>query len=212
MASYSEGITLTHVNCVFLGMLMLPEYQALQPELREMAKWIIFFHDIDKVHGKKVKDTMHPFKSAVVAAKDLPGLGFPISEEYASLLTPWSKKTAGAYISRWLRPPKPDNRKLPEILSGINRLFGKNAPAALITQTVLLHTSLDVDKNYPTPAPLKENEIRLFISRELFPLLKVMMLSDNEGWSLFKPEVREQQRHDTLQAFKRVEELIGIRS
>ena len=208
MASYSNGITLTHVTCVFLGMYMLPEYDALSDEQKQLAKWIILFHDIDKVHVKGKKDTMHPFKSAVVAAKDLPTLGFTITKEYPSVIEGWSNLTTNAYISRLWLPPKPNNKKIPEILSGINRLFGDNSPAALITKTILLHTSLDVDKNYPTPAAFNEAEIKRFIDPLMFPLLKVMMLSDNEGWSLFEPKVRQQQRHDTIRAFERFQELI----
>lgn len=208
MASYSGGITLTHVTCVFLGMFMLSEYQSLSSEKQQLAKWIVLLHDIDKFHLKGKKDTLHPFKSAVIAAKVLPGNGFPTSEEYSSLIRGWADQTTGAFIPRLLAPQKPDNKKLPEIISGIDLLFGKDNPAALITKAVLLHTSLDVDKNYPTPAPLKDDEIRFLISPDLLPLLKVMMLSDNEGWSLFDQKVREQQRRDTLKAFEWFEELI----
>jgi hypothetical protein len=34
-----------------------------------------------------------------------------------------------------------------------------------------------------------------------------MMLSDNEGWSLFDPETRARQRRDTLAAFEEVGKL-----
>ena len=68
MASFSDGITLTHVTCVFLGMLMLPEFQALSDEQQQIAKWIVLFHDIDKFHVRGKKDTMHAFNSAVNAA------------------------------------------------------------------------------------------------------------------------------------------------
>lgn len=208
MASYSNGITLTHVTCVYLGMYMLPEYGALSDEQKQLSKWIILFHDIDKAHVKGKKDTMHPFKSAVVATRDLPALGFTVTKEYHSVIEKWSNLTTNAYISRLWRSPKPNNKKIPEILSGIKQLFGANSPAALITKTILLHTSLDVDKNYPTPAPFNEAEIKSFIDPLMFPLLKVMMLSDNEGWSLFEPEIRNQQRSDTLKAFERIQEIV----
>ena len=38
MASYSDGITLTHVTCVFLGMFMLPEFKSLSNEQQQIAK------------------------------------------------------------------------------------------------------------------------------------------------------------------------------
>jgi hypothetical protein len=209
MASYSNGITLTHVTCVFLGMYMLPEFRALTPGQQQTAKWIILFHDIDKFHVRGKKDTMHAFNSAVVAAKILPGLGFPVTEKYKELITSWSETTGNASISTFIKKsPKPDNQKLPKILSEIDELFGENTPASLIVKTVLLHLSPAIDKNYPTPAPLTDEEMRLFISPALFPLLKVMMLSDNEGWSLFEPEVRAQQKQDALKAFERIQEIV----
>ena len=210
MASYSGGITLTHVTCVFLGMFMLSEFQALSAGQQQLAKWIVLFHDIDKFHIRGEKDTMHAFNSAVVAANTLPSLGFPVQGAYHDLINSWGSYTREAFVpSDNDTAPKPDNQKLPKILSDIDRFFGEDTPAALIIKTVLLHISLDADKNYPTPSPLTETEIRQFISLNLLPLLRVMMLSDNEGWSLFEPNVRAQQNRDMLQAFERVEGLIS---
>ena len=211
MSSYSEGITRTHVTCVFLGMYMLDEFRSLSPEQQQIAKWIILFHDIDKFHIRKVKDTMHAFNSAVVTANTLPSLGFPTTNTYNQLIASWSELTRNAYIPTDIKEsPKPDNQKLPNILSGINELFGQNTPASLIVQTILLHISPAIDKNYPTPSPLTEDEIQRFISPSLFPLLKVMMLSDNEGWSLFEPKVRDQQKRDAIIAFARIQELVEL--
>lgn len=210
MASYTDGITLTHVTCVFLGVYMLPEFQALTLEQQQMAKWIVMFHDLDKFHIRGKKDTMHGFRSGVLAARILPTLGFPTTEKYHDLLGSWSELTLHAYIERpGDAAPIPDNQKLPEILAGIDQLFGKNTPASLITKVVLLHISLDVDPFYPTPAPLTEAEAKRFIAPDLFPLLKVMMLGDNEGWSLFDPEVRQRQYKGTLEAFEKVQKLIA---
>ena len=208
MASYSDGITLTHVTCVFLGMFMLPEFQALNAEQQQLAKWIILFHDIDKIHIRGKKDSMHAFRSGVVAANVLPKIGFPVTEKYDGLIRSWSEFTASAFTTE-NGGFKPDNQKLPEILSGSEQLFGENTPACLIVKTALLHISLDVDKNYPTPSPLTKSETRQFISPNLFPLLRVMMLSDNEGWTLFEPKAREQQNKDALEAFERVYKIIS---
>jgi hypothetical protein len=210
MASYSDGITLTHVTCVFLGMFMLPEFLALSAEQQQIAKWVILFHDIDKFHIRGKKDTMHAFRSGVVAANLMPNIGFPMTDKYNASIQPWSEFTVNAFTMEDGNPaPKPDNQKLPEILNGIEVLFGENTPATLIVKTALLHISLNVDKNYPTPSPLTETETREFISPSLLPLLKVMMLSDTEGWSLFEPESRNQRKRDALEAFDRVEKLIS---
>jgi hypothetical protein len=206
MASYTEGITLVHVMCVFLGMLMLPEFQALTLEQKQMAKWIVLLHDIAKFHIPGKKDTLHAFRSGVHTANLLPHFGFPTRQQYQERIGQWSDYTIRAFILRdGDTAPKPDNQKLPGILIGIDNLFGKNSPAALITKAVLLHISLNVDHLYPTPAALREEEIERYINPSLLPLLKVMMLSDNEGWSLFDPETRSRQRKEALEAFQRVE-------
>jgi hypothetical protein len=210
MASYSEGITLVHVMCVFLGLFMLPEFKGLAPAQQQMAKWIVLFHDIDKFHIRGKKDTMHAFRSGAATAQSLPSLGFPARPHFHERIEYWSKYTERAFITReGATAPTPNNQKLPGILIGIDNLFGKDTPAALITKTVLLHISPAVDPFYPTPAPLSESEIKRFINPSLFPLLRPMMLSDNEGWSLFDPETRARQRHDTLEAFQRIEQLIS---
>jgi hypothetical protein len=173
-------------------------------------KWVILFHDVDKIHIRGKKDTMHAFNSGVVTANQLPALGFSRTEIYPELIGSWSEMTRQAFIpGESDTAPTPDNRKLPEILRGIEQMFGANTPATLIVKTVLLHISLHVDDNYPTPAPLSSEEIRQYIDAPLFPLLRVMMLSDNEGWSLFDPETRARQRTDTLAAFEEVKKLIS---
>ena len=208
MASYTDGVTLVHVMCVFLGMLMLPEFQALTPAQKQMAKWIILFHDIAKFHIPGKKDTMHAFHSGIQTANLLPKFGFRTRPHYQERIDQWSNYVAQAFIPTDTTP-KPDNQKLPGILIGIDNLFGKDTPAALITKTVLLHISLDVDPFYPTPAPLTEEESKRYINASLLPLLRVMMLSDNEGWSLFDPETRTRQRRDTLKAFEKLEAMIS---
>ena len=210
MASYADGITLVHVMCVFLGMYMLPEFEQLSMHQQGLMKWVILFHDIDKFHTRGKKDTMHAFNSGVVTANRLPDLGFSHTEAYPELIRYWSEYTTQAYIpGEGDAAPTPDNRNLPGILQGIEQLFGRDTPATLIVKTVLLHISLHVDDQYPTPAPLTEQEAQEYIDGHLFPLLRVMMLSDNEGWSLFDPETRSRQRVDTLAAFEKVKQLIS---
>ncbi len=210
MASYSDGLTQTHIACVFLGVFMLPEYQALTPEEQQISKWIVLFHDLDKFHIKGKKDTMHGFRSGILAAHTLPKLGFPVTEKYHDVLDQWSELTLNAYVENTGETtPIPDNQKLPEILKGVDQLFVENSPASLITKTVLLHFSISVDPNYPTPAPFTDIEIKRFVTPEVLPLLRVMMMGDNEGWSLFKPEIRKKQYKDTQEAFEKMQGLIA---
>src|SRR5688572_28467904 len=48
MASYKSGVTLTHVTGVFLGLFMLPEFKSLSAERRQLARWTVLFHDLEK--------------------------------------------------------------------------------------------------------------------------------------------------------------------
>jgi len=210
MASYSGGVTLVHVMCVFLGLFMLPEFQRLSPEQQQLAKWIVLFHDVAKVHIRGKKDTMHAFRSAVGAARQLPHLGFAVTEKYGHLIALWSELTYSAIKTSADFPgPIQDNAKLLEILSGIERMFGEATPTALIVKCVLLHMSINVVSDWPQASPLTEEEIKSYVTSHLAPLLKVMMLADNEGWVMFYPE-REQQRTETLQEFEMIEQLKSI--
>jgi len=211
MACSSDGVTLVHVMCVFLGLGMLPEFQNLSPEQQQLAKWIVLFHDVEKAHVRDKKDRTHAFRSAVLAAGRLKTLGFITTEEHESLLDSWSELTASAVTkldesSDYIQ----DNRKLPSIVEGIGRMFGENTPATLITEGVLLHMSIDVVEDYPQAAPLRDEEIKRYVNTDLVPLLKVMMLADNEGWVMFYPEDRLKQRNQTLKVFENVERLISI--
>jgi len=211
MASSSDGVTLVHVMCVFLGLVMLPEFQNLSPEQQQLAKWIVLFHDVEKAHVRGRKDLTHAFRSAVLTAGRLKTLGFITTEEHESLLDSWSELTVSAVTkldesSDYIQ----DNHKLPSIVEGIRRMFGENTPATLITEGVLLHMSIDVVEDYPQAAPLRDEEIKRYVNTDLVPLLKVMMLADNEGWVMFDPEDRLKQRNQTLKVFENVERLISI--
>ena len=212
MASQVSTVTLTHVMCVFLGLIMLPEFQALSETQQQLAKWIVLFHDVEKeLRGAGgEKDKTHAFRSAVLAARELPRWGFEATRAYDRLIDTWSELTHSATKnSEVFREPIQDNSKLPDILIGLEALFGANEPATLVVKCILFHMSINVVNDWPQAAPLTDQEIKRYISGRLVPLLKVMMLSDNEGWVMFSEE-RQQQRIETLEAFRRVEQLISM--
>jgi hypothetical protein len=210
MASYRDGITLTHLMGVFLGLFMLPEFRSLSDDHQQLAKWIVLFHDLAKeiTIGAGEKDKTHAFRSAITTARQLPHLEFAVTSEYEHLISSWSHLTGSAIKISADRPEAiQDNEKLPDILMGIERMFGEGTAAALIVKTVLLHMSINVVIDWPQASPLREAQIVKYVSKDLLPLLKVMMLADNEGWVLFYSE-REQQRTETLAAFQRLEKMI----
>jgi hypothetical protein len=209
MTSYVGGLTRTHVMCVFTGLYMMPEFLEMTGEQQQIMKWVILFHDVEKEPKPGIRDHVHAFRSTVGAAKSLPGIGFPVTNEYGTIVEEWSKFTLSAKTTLGDPPiAVQDNHKLPEILDGIERMFGHNTPAALILKTILFHLSVDMN-DWPPPNPLTQEEVLRYFDLELLPLLKVMHLGDGDGWALFNPEVRERQRIDTLQVFVTLERLLS---
>ena len=207
MASYREGVTLTHVTCAFLGMYRMPEFLSLAPVQQTMMKWVVLFHDLEKEVKNEKRDYTHAFRSAVTATRQLPALGFQKQPEFDTLLPQWSELTLSAHMkAETSSDVVQDNRKIPEILAGIERMFGRNTPPALIVKTILFHLSIDMTE-WPPPNPLTNEEIRRFIDRDLLSLLRIMHLADSDGWALFGPD-RERLRKDTLEVFEQVNELI----
>jgi hypothetical protein len=209
MASYVEGVTLTHVMCVFLGMYMEPEYLRLTQEQQEEMKWVILFHDVEKQPQAGKRDHAHAFRSAVGAARTLPKLGFPITSEYSSLIAEWDQFTRSAITKLGNSADDiQDNHKLPAILDGIERIFGQNTPATLIIKTILFHLSVNLDA-WPPPNPLTNDEVKRYFNSELAALLLIMNLGDNDGWTFFDYEAREYQRADILDKFEKIKKLIS---
>lgn len=210
MSSYSNGVTLTHVTCVFLGLFMLPEFQALFAEQQQLAKWIVLFHDIDKIYIQGKRDHTHAFRSGVVAAKVLHTIGFPVTENFNDTIHSWSEFTKSAVIDHPNLPGEQisDNKKLPTIIEGIEKMYGKDTPAVLIIKGVFFHMCVQVVKDWTQPSPLADDELKTYIDHELLVLLRVMHLADNDGWTLFEPE-RDSYIRETLESFERVEGLIS---
>ena len=203
MAAYADSLTLNHVMLVFTALLQSPEYCAASAETRQLMNWTVLFHDLAKEVVEGQRDHVHGFRSAALAGRQLPGLGFPL--HHASELEDWAVLTETAVT------PHPvtgelmqDNRKLPAITAGIDRLFGLRAPAALIIKAVLLHLSVNVLDQWSQMNPLTEAEIEQYVDDDLYPLLKMMMLVDNDAWTFFDPAQKAVNRAETLAAFDRI--------
>ena len=209
MASYAEGLTLTHVMCVFMGLYMMPEFLSMTQEAQQIMKWVILFHDVEKELQKGKRDHPHAFRSAVGAARTLPKLGFPVTSEYHSLIDEWDAFTRSAITKlEGASDDVQDNRKLPIILDGIERMFGRNTSTALIIKTILFHLSVNMS-DWPPPNPISDEEIIRYFDIELIPLLKVMNLGDGDGWTIFEPSVGEHGRLEIIEVFEKVALLIA---
>jgi hypothetical protein len=208
MAAYGEGVTLVHTMCAFVGLLRSPEYRRATPEQQAEMHWILLLHDLAKWVRPGERDNTHPFRSAALAGGILPARGFPVTDEYGQAYEHWAALAHAAVLVRQEGAKTnyiPDNRYLPPILDGVTRLFGMDTPAALIVRTILLHTAVTVIARWPQAAPLTAEEEARYLDAQLLPLLKMMMLADNDGWELFNAANRDAFRAETLAVFDRLE-------
>jgi hypothetical protein len=202
MAAYADGATLAHVTQALIALQLLPEYRQASQHLQAMLEWTVLYHDLGKQVVAGQRDALHAFRSATMAARTLPGVGFPVTAAYRSTLDPWTQLVLGASVAA---PDGkgciPDNRALPEILRGSDALFGAGSPASLIVQAALLHQSLNVVPEWPNPGSLTEAELSPCIRPSLLPLLEGMMLVDSDAWQLFDPISKAKFRDSTLAVF-----------
>ncbi len=211
MAAFADGATLVHVVRAMIALQLLPEFRTAPPQLQALMEWSVLFHDLGKqvVAGKR--DSLHAFRSAALTARALPQLGFATTSVYPESVESWARLVLDASV------PAPDgkgliqdNRALPQILTGVERLFGSDSAAGLIVQAVLLHQSLNVVAEWPNAASLTEAEMPRCISPALLPLLEAVMLVDSDAWQLFDPLHKSHFRQSTLAAFARARQLVGV--
>ena len=204
MASYAEDATLVHVMAVLAALLLCPEYCAAAEARQVLLQWIVLLHDIDKKVVAGQRDPTHPFRCAAKAGPILAGLGFWVTERYEAGVESWSQLAMSAETTEG-DSSTPDNGKLAEIVAGIGEIFGRGTATALAVEAILLHQSVNVVEKWPQAAPLTDEQVRQYISPQLCPLLKIMMLVDNDAWNLFDPVLRDLFRRETLQVFGAIE-------
>jgi hypothetical protein len=202
MAASADGATLHHITQALIALQLLPEYRQAQDPLRAVLEWIVLYHDVGKQVIAGQRDALHAFRSATLAARALPSVGFPITTAYEATIAPWTQQVLGAAVDAPDGKGRiQDNRALPDILAGIDRLFGPDSAAALIVQGVLLHQSLNVVPEWPNPGSLTDAEAATCIRPSLVPLLEAMMLVDSDAWQLFDPASKAKYRASTLAVF-----------
>ena len=210
MAAHADRATLNHVTQVLIALQLLPEYRLASKDLQALIEWTVLYHDLGKQVIAGQRDALHAFRSATMAARSLPRVGFPTSDAYPTGLEPWTRLVLGAsVVAPDGKGSIQDNRALPEILHGIDRLFGAGSAVALIVQAVLLHQSLTVVPDWPNPGSLSEAELPMCIRPALLPLLQAMMLVDSDAWQLFDPNSKARFRESTLAVFANVRRLTG---
>ncbi len=207
MASYQDGRTQTHTVCVLIAMYSLPEFKATTPEEQETYEWIGLLHDIaKKPPAQGIREHIHAFTSAALAAPILPAMGFPVTPAYPGIITDWQELVRSAILFDG-EMEYPDNTQLPQIIAGLDEMFGADSAAALILKTILFHISFSWIADWPAAAPLSEAETRAYIDEPLLEALIIMALMDTDAWSLFDHSPREHYRQEVL-AFR--EETLAI--
>ena len=210
MAALRDGETLVHIVRVFIALMAIPEYQNAPAKEKQTVKWAVLLHDlakkpIDPLTGEKIRDAVHPFRSAVLAAKILPNHGFYVTGQYENTIGSWSAYTYDAVTTDVKGRPIHDNEKLPEITDGIDKMFERNSSTSKIVKSILFHQSLNFLKQWPDAAPLTDQEIKDYIDDGLLEVLGLLVKADSYSWQLFKPENRanfNQQIEDRLEWIK----------
>ena len=210
MAAYADGTTLHHVTQVLIALQLLPEYRQASRYLQALMEWSVLYHDLGKQVIAGQRDALHAFRSGTMAARTLPRLGFQTSAAYPTKLEPWSRLVLSASVATPDgKGSMQDNHALPEILQGIEQLFGAGTAAALIVQAALLHQSLNVVPEWPNPGSLTEAQVPACIRPDLVPLLEGLMLADSDAWQLFEPDKKAKFRESTLAVFAAVRQVVA---
>jgi hypothetical protein len=210
MASYADGATLNHITQALIALQCLPEYRQASPHPQTLMEWVVLYHDVGKQVIDGQRDALHAFRSATIAALALPSVGFATTESYAAEFARWTRMVLGA--SKTAPDGKglvQDNRALPAIIQGSERLFEDASGGALVVQAALLHQSLNVVPEWPNPGSLTDAELPLCIRPALLPILEAMMLVDSDAWQLFDPVSKAKFRQSTLAVFAGIRQRVG---
>lgn len=211
MATYQDQQTLIHLTAVLVALFGLPEYQALPEADQNLVLWIALYHDVAKEPEPRKRDLTHGFRSAGTCGVGIMEAEFtePIDP---LLLYTWHGKVMNARVfDKAQNDFIQDNTMLPEIMEGIDNLFGgRDSEAGLIICGVLFHMSITVAEDWPQAAPLTDDETKRYISPRLLPLLRAMMIADGMAWGLFEPERRQHEQNEVRQTLAQVGQLLGI--
>lgn len=185
IATINNGITAQHTILALATCLSLPEYKEKGLQKQSEIQWAALLHDIDKFYGAGGKDTSHPFRSAAIAVKAMPGLGFELQpnvipkdiEGWSELVMAAQREGNGQVLH--------DHTHLKEIVEGIHRQWGKETSASRILKAVLFHQSLPTLKDWTNPVLLNDEESRAFLTLENMDVLASLLIADSDSWNIF---------------------------
>jgi hypothetical protein len=186
IATIKAGITAKHTLLVLAICLNLPEYATANENTCCEIEWATLLHDLDKeypANGKK--DASHAFRSAAMATRALPGLGFPLQpganftelDQWADLLNASQHIVDGQKVH--------DHANLTEILSGLRHLWGENTSASRILKAILFHQSLPTLVDWTNPVLFNNDELRAALTLCDMDVLGPLLIADSDAWNIF---------------------------
>lgn len=201
-----NGLVCSHTIAVVTSAYLHQQFKELDENDKSVVMWGCFFHDIAKrgPPEMKTKDPIHPFTSASKALRVFNRLGWvPISQEVENTITlintSYFRQTWGQFM---------DNSKLPEIFRKLLYVTGviltesepfesyfkltqhKEKSVLFVYEIlaiILLHQSIDFDRQFPNFTPLKNYEILSYMSPRLLHLLKLLNFGDSGSYNLPEP-------------------------
>ncbi len=204
MASYADGKTLWHVTIAMVALLRLDDYLAAGEHEQHLMEWTVFLHDIAKEPTEERRDHRHAFRSAALAARYLPRLGFATTNAFATEFESWFATADNAYREdEDAGEPVQDNRFLAEILAGADRIFEPDG--ARLIKAIAMHQSVTVLEEWPSLAPLTAEQEQQFVTPQVASLQRPLMLADSGGWNLFDPPTLLAMYDETRRVFAAIE-------
>lgn len=183
IAMLNHGQTAKHTIIVLATCTNLPEYLQADTQTRMEIEWSAVLHDLDKKLARR--DSAHPFRSAAIVSKIMPGLGFETKNGVTENdLQSWSDLVMASQREDDDQMVH-DHTNLGEIVAGMNRCWGENTTAIRVLKTVLFHQSLPTLKDWTNPVLMTDEELCTSITLEDLEVLGPLMIADSDSWNIF---------------------------
>lgn len=184
IATTNNGGTARHTILVLATCMNLPEYKETTAQTQLEIQWAALLHDIDK-NTAGGRDASHPFRSAAVAVKAMPGLGFELQPNVTtSDIEGWSQLVMSAQheVNGQVLH---DHTHLNEIVEEVHRQWGNGTSASRILKAALFHQSLPTLKDWTNPVLLSDEELRASLTLEDMDVLAPLLIADSDSWNIF---------------------------
>ena len=197
-----RGHALAHNRCDGLAARLRGVPDAANPR-RHLMDWAVLLHDLAKKPDGRGRDDVHVFRSAAVAARVLPGLGFAVTEAVEAEAETWYVLVESACRYDALRVPNTSKttniwrRSSKEQIASTGQ-----TPWSFSKRSRFISPSL-LSRDWPARTPLTWAEEQRFIDLSLAPVLLATMLADHGGWNTFDATTLGTYQDQTRAVFER---------